>query len=292
MAPILSLGADTRAAVRSLAQALALPRLEPGWVWLAGAGPGDPGLASLHTLHAISEADVILLDALANRALLALARPDAQILDAGKRGGKPSAAQGTISQRLVAFARKGLRVLRLKGGDPFVFGRGGEEALALVRAGIPFRVIPGVTAGIGGLAYAGIPVTHRDTNQAVTFVTGSGADGRAPDLDWAAIAQGSPTIVLYMARKHAGEIAQKLIAAGRNVSEPTAIVSNASLADQTTITTRLSSLAEAAALADAPAIIVIGENVRLAAGLDWLGALSGRLLDPDPLGRHSLSDAG
>jgi uroporphyrin-III C-methyltransferase len=108
----------------------------------------------------------------------------------------------------------------LKGGDPFVFGRGGEEALALVRAGIPFRVIPGVTAGIGGLAYAGIPVTHRDTNQAVTFVTGSGAEGRAPDLDWTAIAQGSPTIVLYMARKHAGEIAAKLIEAGAMSASP------------------------------------------------------------------------
>src|SRR5215475_10918314 len=196
MVSVLSLGADTRAAVRSLAQTLALPRLDPGWVWLAGAGPGDPGLASLHTLHAIAEADVILFDALVNKALLTLARPDAQILDAGKRGGMPSPSQGTISRRLIAYAKKGKRVLRLKGGDPFVFGRGGEEALALVRAGVPFRVVPGVTAGIGGLAYAGIPATHRDTNQAVTFVTGSGADGRAPDLDWEAIARGSPTIVL------------------------------------------------------------------------------------------------
>jgi uroporphyrin-III C-methyltransferase len=292
MVSILSLGADTRAAVRTVAQTLALPRLDAGWVWLAGAGPGDPGLASLLTLHAIVEADVILLDALVNKALLTLVRPDAQIVDAGKRAGRASPAQNTISQQLVGFARKGLRVLRLKGGDPFVFGRGGEEALALVRAGIPFRIVPGVTAGIGGLAYAGIPVTHRDTNQAVTFVTGSGADGRAPDLDWTAIAQGSPTIVLYMARKHAGEIAAKLIEAGRNVSEPVAIVSNASLTDQTTIVTRLSAMCEAAAVADAPAIVVIGENVRLAAGLDWLGALSGRLLDPDPLGRNRLKDAG
>src|SRR5215470_3433936 len=166
MASVLSLGAENRAAIRCLAQTLGLPRLEPGWVWLAGAGPGDPGLASFHTLHAISEADVILTDALVNKALLALARPDAQILDAGKRGGMPSISQIATSQRLVGFARKGLRVLRLKGGDPFVFGRGGEEALALVRAGIPFRIVPGVTAGIRGLAYAGIPATHRDTNQA------------------------------------------------------------------------------------------------------------------------------
>jgi uroporphyrin-III C-methyltransferase len=289
---VLALGADNRAAVRRLADALGLPRLEPGWVWLAGAGPGDPGLASLHTLHALSEADVILTDALVNKALLTLARPDAEIVDAGKRGGKPSAAQGSISRRLIAYAKRGKRVLRLKGGDPFVFGRGGEEALALVRAGVPFRVVPGVTAGIGGLAYAGIPATHRDTNQAVTFVTGSGADGRAPDLDWEAIAKGSPTIVLYMARKHAGAIAAKLMAAGRDANEPAAIISNASLNRQTTIVTRLAGLGEAVAVADTPAILVIGENVRLAAGLDWLGALSGRLLDPDPLGRERLSDAG
>jgi uroporphyrin-III C-methyltransferase len=249
-------------------------------------------LASLHTLHAIAEADVILVDALVNKALLTLARLDTQIIDAGKRSGKPSPSQGSISRRLVLYARKGLRVLRLKGGDPFVFGRGGEEALALVRANIPFRIVPGVTAGIGGLAYAGIPVTHRDTNQAVTFVTGSGAGGAAPNLDWQAIAKGSPTIVLYMARKHAGAIAAKLIAAGRDGNEPAAIISNASLQEQTTMVTRLAALGEAATAADAPAIVVIGENVRLAAGLDWLGALSGRLLDPDPLGRNRLSDAG
>jgi uroporphyrin-III C-methyltransferase len=287
-----TLGADNRAALRRLAETLSLPRLRPGWVWLAGAGPGDPGLASLHTLYAIAEADVILSDALVNKALLALARSDARIVDAGKRGGKPSRAQGTISRQLVSYARKGFRVLRLKGGDPFVFGRGGEEALALVRAGIPFRIVPGITAGIGGLAYAGIPVTHRDVNQAVTFITGSGSDGHAPELDWEAIAKGSPTIVLYMARKHAGEIAAKLIAAGRDANEPAAIISNASLGDQTTMITRLAALGEAAAVADAPAILVIGENVRLAAGLDWLGALSGRLLDPDPLGRERWSDAG
>ena len=288
----LILGAGTRAALHKLSEALNLPRLEPGWVWLAGAGPGDPGLASLYTLHAIAEADVILIDALVNAKLLTLARPDAQIVDAGKRGGKPSHAQATISRQLASFARKGLRVLRLKGGDPFVFGRGGEEALALVRAGIPFRIVPGVTAGIGGLAYAGIPVTHRDTNQAITFITGSGADGRAPDLNWEAIANGSPTIVLYMGRKHAGEIAAKLIAAGRDGNEPAAIISNASLGDQATIVTRLAALGDSALAADAPAILVIGENVRLAAGLDWLGAPSGRLLDPDPLCRERLSDAG
>src|SRR3977135_2802500 len=156
----------SRSALRTLVEALHLPRLEPGWVWLAGAGPGDPGLGSRHPLHAIADAAVILTGALVNKAMLTLARPDARIIDAGKRGGRPSPSQDSISRRLISYARKGLRVLRLKGGDPFVFGRGGEEALALVRANIPFRIVPGVTAGIGGLAYAGIPVTHRDTNQA------------------------------------------------------------------------------------------------------------------------------
>jgi len=182
-----------------------------------------------------------------------------------------------------------LRVLRLKGGDPFVFGRGSEEALALVKAGIPFRIVPGVTAGIGGIAYAGIPATHRDTNQAITFVTGTSANGRAPDLDWRAIARGSPTIVLYMARRYAGEIAAALIAAGRAPAEPAAVISNASLTSQTTVVTTLEDLGGVASAADTPAILVIGENVRLAAGLDWVGAMSGRLLDPDPLERNLLS---
>lgn len=290
---ILALGSNSRTALRHLAETLNLPRLEPGWVWLAGAGPGDPGLAALHTLTAIADADVIFMDALVNRALLTVARPDAEIIDSGKRGGKPSPSQDAISRRLVLAARRGKKVLRLKGGDPFVFGRGGEEALALVRAGIPFRVVPGVTAGIGGLAYAGIPVTHRDVNQAVTFVTGSGTNGKAPDLDWEAIAKGSPTIVLYMARRHAAEIAGKLIAAGRDPHESAAIVSSASLVQQTTTVTTLAGLGQSAAEADTPAILVIGENVRLAEGLDWLGAArGGRVLDPDPLKRDRLSHAG
>jgi uroporphyrin-III C-methyltransferase len=293
ISPVLALGSDNRAAVRRLAESVGLPRLAGGWVWLAGAGPGDPGLAALHTLIAIADADVIFMDSLVNPVLLKLARPDAEIVDSGKRAGKPSPSQDAISRRLVLAARSGKKVLRLKGGDPFVFGRGGEEALALVRAGIPFRVVPGVTAGIGGLAYAGIPVTHRDVNQAVTFVTGSGADGQAPDLDWSAIARGSPTIVLYMARRHAGEIADKLIAAGRDPNEPAAIVSGASLEQQATTVTTLAGLGREAAEAQTPAILVIGENVRLAEGLDWLGAATkARVLDPDPLKRNRLRDAG
>ena len=257
-------------AIARVAGLFGLPRMEPGWVWLAGAGPGDPGLASLLTLIAIADADVIFTDALIERAILKLARADAQIVDAGKRGGRPSPKQTFITRSLIAQARHGKRVLRLKGGDPFVFGRGAEEALALTKARIPFRIVPGISAGIGGLAYAGIPVTHRETNHAVTFVTGHDAKGNIPDLDWAAIGKGSPTIVLYMARAHAGTIADKLIAAGRGPNEPAAVIANATLAAQSRRITTLANLGAAAAETDAPAILVIGENVRLSATLDWL----------------------
>jgi uroporphyrin-III C-methyltransferase len=273
-----------------LAETLELPKFEPGWVWLAGAGPGDPGLVTVLGLHAIAEADAILYDALVNERLLALARPTAQRIYAGKRKGKPSWKQHDISLNLVSLARKGARVLRLKGGDPFVFGRGSEEALTLARARIPFRIVPGVTAGIGGLAYAGIPVTDRDINHTVTFVTGHGADGKLPPLDWDAVAKASPTLVFYMALAHADEIAARLMAAGRKPDEPAAVVSNATTGRQKVDVTTLECLGAAAQNAAGPAILVVGENVRLRQGLDWLGALNeGKQLDPYPL--RDLSNA-
>ncbi len=277
------------AALARMAETLELPAFERGWVWLAGAGPGDPGLTTALGLHAIASADVILYDALVNEALLKLAR--GELIYAGKRRGQKSCKQSDISHILVSMARKGARVLRLKGGDPFVFGRGGEEALALARAGVPFRIVPGVTAGIAGLAYAGIPVTHRDTNHAVTFITGHGADGGLPALDWAAVAKGSPTLVLYMALAHIDEIAAKLIEAGRSPDEPAAIVSDATFAKQDVRVTTLGELPRVAKESTAPAIFVIGENVKLREGLDWLGAMSGKLLNPDPLAQHKFSDA-
>ena len=253
-----------------------LPVFEPGWVWLAGAGPGDPGLITLHTLNALHQADVVIYDALVGDGVLRLAPPGAVLEYAGKRGGKPSPRQPDITRRLVELARRGKRVLRLKGGDPFVFGRGGEEALTLVASGVPFRVVPGITAGIGGLAYAGIPVTHRDTNHAVTFVTGHDATGdMTGGLDWDALARGSPVLVLYMAMKHLRRITDRLMEAGRSADEPVAVIASACTPAQQVLETTLGRAADdtAAAGLKPPAVVVVGEVVRLRAALDWLGAV-------------------
>jgi uroporphyrin-III C-methyltransferase len=263
-----------------------LPSFEAGWVWLVGTGPGDPGLLTVHAVNAINQADVIIFDALVNPAILKLAPAGCTIEYAGKRGGKPSAKQRDITFRLIELARKEKRVLRLKGGDPFIFGRGGEEALALVEAGVPFRVVPGISAGVGGLAYAGIPLTHRDTNQTVTFVTGHDAQGLVPSaVDWTAVAKGSPVIVMYMALKHHEAIVSKLIEAGRPPDEPVAIVCNATLPEQTVKETTLALLPSVVAeeSIQPPAIIVVGAVIRLRAALDWIGMMSGRSLTVDPL---------
>ena len=272
-----------------------LPTLDPGWVGLTGAGPGDPGLLTLQALTGIQQADLIVHDALVSDETLALAGSNCDIVYAGKRGGKPSPKQPDISARLVAFARAGKRVVRLKGGDPFVFGRGGEEALALVAAGIPFRVVPGISAGIGGLAHAGIPLTHRETNSAVTFITGHGASGDVPDsVDWAALASGSPVLVIYMALKHLGTIRARLTDGGRRVDEPVAIVSKVTLDEEAVLESTLGRCVEdlVASEIEPPAMVVIGDVVRLRAGLDWVGALGGRGLEADPLGTRTERDAG
>ncbi|KGF70359.1 uroporphyrin-III methyltransferase [Hoeflea sp. BAL378] len=269
-----------------------LPQMKPGEVWLVGAGPGDPGLLTLHAANALAQADVIVHDALVNADCLKLARTGAALEYAGKRGGKPSAKQRDISLRLVELARAGHRVLRLKGGDPFVFGRGGEEALTLVEHHVPFRVVPGITAGIGGLAYAGIPVTHRDTNHTVTFLTGHDSSGVVPDLiDWDGVARGSQVIVMYMAMKHIATIASRLIEAGRAADEPVAFVTDASTDTQAVLETTLARAAGdvAASGLQPPAIVVVGQVVRLRSALDWLGAAQGRVLTPDPLGHRAVA---
>lgn len=257
---------------------LTLPDFKPGHVWLVGAGPGDPGLLSILALHALSLADVIVYDALVDDRILALATPTASLEFAGKRGGKPSPRQPDISNRLVALAREGKRVLRLKGGDPFVFGRGAEEAMTLVDAAIPFRVVPGITSGVGGLAYAGIPATSRGTNSMIAFVTGHDASGSVPEsVDWDALAKAMPVIVFYMALHHLDGIAARLIKAGRSPAEPAAVVSRASTVHQRVIVGRLDDIARRVREegVEPPALVVVGEVVRLRERLDWLAGQTG-----------------
>ncbi len=264
------------------------PELKPGWVWLCGAGPGDPGLLTLHAVNALRQADVVVYDALVQESILSWA-PNAEHVYAGKRGGKPSAKQRDISLHLVELAREGKRVLRLKGGDPFVFGRGGEEAQTLIQHDIPVRIIPGISAGIGGLAYAGIPVTHRDVNQSVTFVTGHDQSGNTPQsLDWEAISRGSQVLVIYMGMKHLDQIVTSLLDAGRPASEPVGIVTNATTEAQQVLETTLgTAVADVASSGlEPPAIICVGRSVLMRQVLDWQSHAKGEApRNLDPLGR-------
>ena len=248
------------------------PTFEPGTVWLAGAGPGAPGLLTLLAYHALQTADVVVYDALVSDAILKWTGPHTSKMYAGKRGGKPSHNQRDISERLVELARQGKRVLRLKGGDPFVFGRGGEECQTLAAASIPFRIIPGISAGVGGLAYAGIPATHREINHSVMFLTGHDSTGQVPaGVDWQAVATASPVLVMYMAIKNLPDIATHLLNGGRTMDDPVAVVSDATLPSQQIVET---TLGEAGALAEqgklpTPSIVVVGKASKLRDELAW-----------------------
>jgi len=248
-----------------------LPEFAPGSVWLVGAGPGAPGLLTLLAYHALKQADVIMYDALVNPGILEMTRPNAEKIIAGKRGGRPSARQRDISNQLVEHARLGKRVLRLKGGDPLVFGRGGEECETLIRGNIPYRIVPGITAGIGGLAYAGIPVTHRVTNHVVTFLTGHDSSGDVPAINWQGIATGSQVIVIYMAVRQLLPISRLLLANGRNGDEPVALVSNATLPNQSHLLMTLDTVEETLAAHDVPtpAIAVVGPVADYTDMLGW-----------------------
>lgn len=249
------------------ALARSMPPFSPGTVWLVGAGPGDPGLVTLQAAWALAQADAIYFDALVNEEVLRLARGDCEKLFVGKRAGCPSPKQAEITGLLVSAARAGKRVVRLKGGDPYVFGRGAEEAQGLVAAGTPFRVSPGITAGIGGLAAAGIPVTHRDVNQSVTFLTAhDSSGGLSSRLDWRALSAGAPVLVVYMGFRLMRVIAERLIEAGRPDTEPVAVVANATTSRQKVVRTTLAGLAAGAELEDVepPAIIVVGAVAELA----------------------------
>ena len=235
-----------------------------GVVWLVGAGPGDPDLLTVKALRLLQGADVVVHDRLTPQPILALAGAGARLIDVGKRKSRHTLPQDGINQLLVGLARDGLNVVRLKGGDPFMFGRGGEELLALREAGIEAHVAPGVTAALAAAADAGVPLTHRGLAQAVTFVTGHAASGAEPDLDWTALAKANHTVAIYMGLSTAPAIAARLIAAGRASSTPVAVVESASLPEERRLLTTLADLGAAVADLDGPALLIVGEVASLA----------------------------
>ena len=239
-----------------------------GEVILVGAGPGDAGLLTLRGLQELQQADVVLFDQLVSADVLELVRRDAQRICTGKRAGCHSMPQEEINQLIVRLARKGQRVVRLKGGDPLIFGRGGEEMQAIRAAGIPYQVVPGITAASAATTYAGIPLTHREHAQNVMFMTGHRCDGNdAPD--WQDLARHHQTLAIYMGTVKAAEISAQLIRHGRHASTPVAVISNATRADQKVRLGRLDQLATLAAEAERPALLVIGEVVTLHNELAW-----------------------
>ena len=241
-----------------------------GSVLLVGAGPGDPGLLTLHALRALNRADVILHDSLVSEAVLTLARRDAERIDVGKRCGGRHTQQEQIHQLLLEQAQAGRLVVRLKGGDPFVFGRGGEEMEFLRQHGIPCEIVPGVTAAVACAAYAGIPLTHRDHAQSCVFVTGHGKDGRI-DLDWTALLQPRQTVAIYMGLRNIEALMREFIARGADPDLPAAIVDNATRSNQRVVAGTLATLAAKAreAALGGPSIIIVGTVVTLRETLDW-----------------------
>ena len=242
-------------------------------IYLVGSGPGDPGLFTVKGVRCMEEADAVIYDRLAPEALLRYARPDAEKIYVGKKPGSPTMSQEEINDLLVEKGRAGMTVVRLKGGDPYIFGRGGEEALALNRAALPFEVVPGVTSGVAAPAYAGIPVTHRNVSTSVAFVTGHEDPTKgSPDVDWEKLASGADTLVLYMGVGRLEEISKGLIAAGRSQETPVACVQWGTVPEQRTVTGTLQDIATRVAEAGLkpPAIIVVGDVVDLRdKGLDW-----------------------
>jgi len=234
-----------------------------GAVWLVGAGPGDPELLTLKALKLLERADVVVHDRLTPQPILDLAGPNARLIDVGKRKSHHTLPQENINQLLIALARDGLTVVRLKGGDPFLFGRGGEELQELKAAGVEAQVVPGVTAALAAAAGAGAARTHRYA-QAVTFVTGHAAKGGEPELDWASLANANQTVVVYMGLSTAPTLAARVIAAGRAGSTPAMIVESASLPHERRVLTTLAGLGAAAEGLEGPALLVIGEVVALA----------------------------
>ncbi len=244
-----------------------------GEVALIGAGPGDPGLLTLRALQLMQQADVVLYDYLVSDEIMELCRRDAELICVGKRASFHSVSQEETNAMLVEHAMKGKRVVRLKGGDPFMFGRGGEELQVLHEAGVPFQVVPGITAAAGATAYAGIPLTHRDYAQTAMFITGH-LKKEDDSFRWATLARGRQTLVIYMGLMKSGHIQQQLIQHGRDPETPVAIIENGTRADQKIYKGKLNELESLAEGVGSPALIVVGEVVQLADQLSWFGKQS------------------
>ncbi len=264
----LMLAGNKDEAEKALEDELRQPEKRPGEIILVGAGPGDAGLLTLRGLQALQQADVVFYDNLVTPEVRELVRRDAETICVGKSASGVSVPQQEINRLLVDAAKEGKTVIRLKGGDPFIFGRGGEELQAAAEAGIPFQVVPGVTAAAGATAYAGIPLTHRDYAQSVTFITGHFGAENSP-LDWARLAQSSQTLAIYMGSLKAAEISAQLIANGRDGDTPVAVISRGTRADQQTKTGTLQQLENLAKDAPMPALLVVGEVVQLHQQLAW-----------------------
>ncbi len=248
---------------------------QPGWVYLVGAGPGDPELLTMKAARLIGEADVLVYDNLVSKAVLGLARPDAECIYAGKERGNHSIPQEQINQLLVRLAKTGKRVVRLKGGDPYIFGRGGEEVETLHADGVNFEVVPGITAAAGVGSYAGIPLTHRNHAQACVFVTGHLKDG-SMNLDWPGLARRRQTVVIYMGLSGLSYLCEKLMEHGLPPDWPAAIVQHGTQPTQRTVTGTLTTLPELAKAANlrAPTLIIVGEVVTLRDKLRWFAEAS------------------
>ena len=242
--------------------------LRPGEVALVGAGPGAADLLTLAAASLIGDCDAVVFDALVGEEVLQRACVGAELIEAGKRGGRPSANQHDICETLVRLAGEGKRVVRLKGGDPFVFGRGGEEIRALAAANVPFRVVPGITAGVAAPAMAGIPVTDRTVNASIAFLTGHEA-GEGSRVDWRALIAAFPVLVFYMGARNLRQIAGRLRSAGMRADMPVAVIHAATCGDECTQTGTLHDAESGTLLAESPAIVVIGEVVEK--GIAWRG---------------------
>ncbi len=243
--------------------------MNPGKVYLVGAGPGDPGLMTMRGMQLLRAAQVVVYDQLVNPVLLEEVPVDAERIFVGKQAGKHCIAQGDINEVLIGYAWRGIDVVRLKGGDPFVFGRGGEEAEALRDAGVAFEIVPGVSSAVAVPAYAGIPLTHRNYASSFAVVTGHEAVKSKSTVDWAKLATAVDTLVILMGLHNLPSIVAKLLAHGRSANTPVAVIQQGTTERQTTVTGTLADIVERARTIKAPALIVVGEVVRLKSALDW-----------------------